>query len=501
MKIPFPTKQNIFRVAGIASSVGSYWGTHGYLLHETQDQLLAVTGAGLLGAMIYFGLDAAFNLKHTGQRIVSGSVGLVLAGLSIFTVYQLIELPKELEAEARQEKAATDAESAQQKAIQAAYNKAAADRAAITAQTKTLKTEMANIKELNDADQISIKDREALIKKGIKPNGNTAAIRQIKKDMAERQKRVTTIQAELNTLTDKFTGIKVDLPAQSNAPATNTKNSVLTGIKYDTLARAALYDSATFLFLLFGSFHRRKDDDNAADLKQVITQAKYWEEKFKQSLNHLENAQLKTLSRGDELQALMNKNSKAVESHQVRLQEVAAKSAELLQHLQQEKAGLTQLLNTSRQHQQRLPEILEVASAETKAMQSAINNATELKPQLQDAITACNKVIAGANSLIAPAIKPAITCNKSSKPKMSTDEALQLLTNQSIDESDKGLLPVDLIQTQTGYGRIKAKNLLELAAENGILGSAPSGNGIVYFYPRKTEEKQVANVVSIGARG
>lgn len=506
MKSQPDPKQIAFRVAGAASSIASFWGTHGYLMHETQDIVLATTGAGILGGLIYAGLDVAFNHKKWLPRIAAGSIALTLAGLSVFTIYQTIKLPEE---QARQAEATAAKEQAQrhhQTKTVAAKNKAAADREANQATQQNLTASIVELQAANTADRSSIKERQTQIDNGIRPKGNGNEIHQFRKDIRRREAEIKGIQNQILKLAAEFKTIEAKIPASAQAPAPSTTAHE---IEYDTLARAALYDLATILFLLFGSFYRRQREENQSEEISTLQQALKTAQAQIRNASGI-NADTATLLTEAKtiIEQLKQQQVSALEAKDTatsQLIKLMLATGELLQTVEQEGEGIKRMLNTSTQHQQKFPEILQAAGTETENLQSAITTADQQKSDLQDAITTANKVIADANRLIAPAIKPVINLQSENSPpspsKLNDADVFELLRNQSIPESGKGFLPVDLIQTHTGFGRIKAKKLLENAAKKGILASGPNGNGTVYFYPRTREEESTNNVISMtGAR-
>ena len=190
-------KQAVFYTAGAAASVASAVGTYKYGLHETTgDIFMAAAGAGVLGVAIYAGWDVVFNHKQWPRRIAALLVASSFSVLSAWTIYQNTGLPEQQQREARAEASASKQSAAIEAAHQRVLQDKAAAKTAIETQQADIRTAIADLKTLQNTDRTFIGERLTMVKKGIRPNANNAAIEKARSAMSVRDARITELHAE-----------------------------------------------------------------------------------------------------------------------------------------------------------------------------------------------------------------------------------------------------------------------------------------------------------------
>lgn len=400
MKLP-SIQQAIFYPAGLATSVASAWGTAEYLMHETGgDALLAGSAAVALGAVIYFSWDVVFN--HTGKRRLAALlIAVTCTAASVTTIYQNNWLPEQQRQQAEQ----------QQQVEQEATRQAAA-KATLEQQQADTRAAIADLKAMQATDQAAITDRLALVEKGIRPNANNAAIATARETMTTRSQRITELQDRLAALTTQILTV-TQQANPAHAPQETGSPNAADAVDLPRLARAALYDTMTILFMLLGSWYR---------------------------------------------------NQRTIDQ-----------SAEV--------AGLQQAIS-------------QLNTAADNKRQGALQVAEQLEQRIQKAIYTCNETLAGVTESLTPVTKPATEsltgvtgAATTEQDQLSEKAAIILLENRRIKANDNGNLTAAIIQNATGWGRPRAKQLLEEAHDKGILARTAHGNAWVYSYATKQEQQ------------
>ncbi len=380
----------IFYTAGLVTSVASAFGTGNYLMHETGgDVLLAGSAATALGAAIYFGWDVVFNHKGV-RRLPALAMAITLSAVSTWTIYQNNWLPEQQRQQQIQQQKADENKAGQAEA-----------KATIKQQQADIRAALGDLNRLQDTDRAMIAGRVAMVKKGIRPNANNAAISKAREAMDTRRQRITELQNQLSGLTEQLLVMTTLAVAEVNSQSIVQSDTV----NIPRLARASLYDVMTMLFLLLGSWYRSqqavKDSLTTAGLGRAISQL----------------------------------NSAA-----------------------------------------------EIAEAKRTG---ALQVAEELEQRIQKAIYTCNESLADATEALT-GVREAVT---TTSEQLSDKAAIILLENRRIKANGKGNLTAAIIQKATGWGRPRAKQLLEDAHAKGILARTAHGNAWVYSYPSKQEQQ------------
>lgn len=399
MKLP-SIQQAIFSLSGAATTIASAMGTYSYLLHETgNDITLAGSAAAAMGCAIYAGWDVFFN--HTGWRKLPAlTIAVVLSAISTWTIYESTS----------QHKQQTDYQQRQQEQ-NSENEKQAAIREVLEQQQTDTRVALSDLKAMQATDQARLTDRQEQIEKGIKPTANHAAITATAAAMDKRSQRIAQLQDQLSELTNKIlTVTQQGKPA--NAPQGTGSQSAADAVDYPRLARAALYDTLTFLFLLLGSWYRN--------------------------------------------------------------QRTTEESAEVI--------GL----------QQAISQLNTAADIADSKRQGALQVAEQLEQRIQKAIITCNEALAGVTEALTPvteSLTGVTDAATAEQDQLSENAAIILLENRQIKANGNDNLTTSIIQQATGWGRNRAKKLLENAHKKGILTRATHGNAWVYSYATGQEQQ------------
>jgi hypothetical protein len=257
MKLKLPNThpvQALFYAAGLLSTAASVKGTLGYLLTETEgDLLLSGAGAVCLGLSAYFGWEVVFNHKGWGKRAAAVLIAAAASSLSAYTVYQHTAYP-ELEKQATA--AAAQAQDAKDRATQV--------DATLRQQQADLRDQISELRKQNETDTGRA---DALSHSGKKSASRQAA--QLRTTIAGREAEISKLAAQVDNYTQRLTATPTgETPAQ----ASTAEPLVLS---WAMLARASIYDLMTALFLLFAGWfrsHRQERDNREAGVLQAATE-------------------------------------------------------------------------------------------------------------------------------------------------------------------------------------------------------------------------------------
>lgn len=153
-----------------------------------------------------------------------------------------------------------------------------------------------------------------------------------------------------------------------------------------------------------------------------------------------------------------------------------------------------------RETSQHCHQIEQQSKAALDKLNEVMTGAIDLQKNLQIEQINCNRAIAGAKEAITPAKEPVIGAITPAidlqKPELSEEEALNLIKNKKIDQSDEDKITTELIQKATGWGRTRAKKLLKKAHELGLLHRTKKGRGYTYsYYPE--DQYTLDNVLTL----
>jgi myosin heavy subunit len=264
-------------VAGLATTVASVIGTHSYLLKETQDPVMPIAGASVLGIISFYSWHSAFNLSNLKKQIAALSIALSVGALSSYTIYQDSQY-KQSEQQKQAQAAAKESDYAkQQTAIeqQQAQNKIVTD--SLNAQKAQNQALIEQLIQENQVDKKRIDDAMQSIEKGIKPKTNTRLVKTLNSQIDSRTDDIKTLQAENNELTQKIVEANTVPALNNNANKHDQADSINSThapvLDYAMLIRASVYDIATALLLLLSAFyrkeHQKKQDQRIAQLNQL----------------------------------------------------------------------------------------------------------------------------------------------------------------------------------------------------------------------------------------
>jgi len=267
----------LLNVAGLATTVASVVGTHSYLLKETQDPVMSVAGASVLGIISFYSWHSAFNLSSIKKQFAALGIALSVGALSSYTIYQDSQY-KQNEQHKQAQLAAKESDyTKQQTAIeqQQAQNKIVTD--SLNAQKAQNQALIEQLIQENQDDKKRIDDAMQSIEKGIKPKTNNRLVKTLNSQIDNRADDIKTLQAENNELTKKIVEANT-VPALNNndnkseqADSINSTNAP--ALDYAMLIRASVYDIATALLLLLSAFyrkeHQKKQDQRIAQLSQL----------------------------------------------------------------------------------------------------------------------------------------------------------------------------------------------------------------------------------------
>lgn len=270
--------QTGFYAAGALSTAASIKGTAGYLMTETNgDLLLATAGAVALGIAVYVGCEVAFNHRGTAKRVIAGLIAASAIALSSYTIYQHMTLPAVQAKQAEVRAAATKAEAEAQRLRQQQDDAIAV----LQQQQADLRQQIDDLRQLNAADAARVAELDAATFKGAAWQATS-----LRKIIEARNAEIAKISERLESYTKRLAAPvsqKAVTVYETAAPANNAS----VPLDYATLARACLYDLMTLLLVLFaGWFKTHKREQDKAELLSL--QAAKAE--AKETLQQLQNA-------------------------------------------------------------------------------------------------------------------------------------------------------------------------------------------------------------------
>jgi hypothetical protein len=258
MKLKLPNThpvQALFYAAGLLSTAASVKGTLGYLLTETEgDLLLSGAGAVCLGLSAYFGWEVVFNHKGWGKRAAAVLIAAAASSLSAYTVYQHTAYP-ELKKQATA--AAAQAQDAKDRATQV--------DATLRQQQADLRDQISELRKQNEADTGRV---DLLSHSGKKSAARQVA--QLRTTIAGREAEIGKLSTQVENYTQRLTATPTgETPAQASAAEPLV-------LSWAMLARASIYDLMTALFMLFAGWfrsHRQERGNREAGVLQAATLA------------------------------------------------------------------------------------------------------------------------------------------------------------------------------------------------------------------------------------
>ena len=299
MKLPNITAQTAtFYSLGALTTVGSIVGSFRGLESELGTSLALIGSTGL-GVITYASLNVMFNRSGTVKRCAAALLSAACICVSGETILldvinksaasqqtqvssealeakasrqQLIEVDKQMKTDLRGQLAAL--EDANQ-----------IDRTDAAKRQADIRTEISEIQRLNLIDVSRITGFQKDVNRGQKPKTNRANIRAARKAIDQRNVKLSTLNAQIETISNALTakishretqasGIHKRLTTQLELPAIpsalSTSSSTQQAASLGTRIRSYLYDLMTVIFMLLTAWYRpevpKKDSGALADI-------------------------------------------------------------------------------------------------------------------------------------------------------------------------------------------------------------------------------------------
>ena len=306
----FPSlPQSIFYALGAATTTGSVIGSFRGLDSELGTSLALIGSIGL-GVITYASLNVMFNRTGNAKRAAAALLSAACIFVSGETILldvmnksaasqqthvsstaleakaerqQLIEVDKQMKTDLRGQLAALD--DANQ-----------TDRAEAAKRQADIRTEISEIQRLNQIDVSRIAGFQKDVNRGQRPKTNRANIRGARKTIDQRNLKLSTLNAQIKTISNAFTakithretqasGIHKRLTTQLELPAIpsalSASSSTQQAASLGTRIRSYLYDLMTLVLLLLTAWYRpevsKKDSaalagvvDTSSDLSSLL---------------------------------------------------------------------------------------------------------------------------------------------------------------------------------------------------------------------------------------
>jgi hypothetical protein len=451
----------ILHIAGFGTSVASVYGSYQYALTEFASVPMAIMFAVGLLVAIFVGWEIALNSADNKRRLGAVIIAAVAAGFSGQTVLDNIMLVERTALQAAADAAAVTAKQDNATATAAADKAKGKADDAINTQIAALRSSNDGLTKQNDTDTATIAKLERSKQDDAKPRADA-----LRADIAERNKTITANLADITKLTGRLI-----VPETKPEQTPVTAAPVVVNIKPMTVVRAYLFEVLTIVFLVFArwiSAERREQEEGiTAPLLAAITSAE-------RLLVKLNEQTATATARIDELLDTVNRGER------LQLADNIGAGREVADTL----SGLIESAKRA------------IVATENRLDPIATRNEPAMNPQCDPQRTHCD-----------PQCEPAMTADNVIGMTYTDESALLLLKSRIISPNDKGLITVEILMKETGWGKDKTKKLQELAHEQGYLSRSPFARGWAYCYPdengvtdtqdQEAEATGTANVINL----